>query len=81
MKLFNYASPEAIRSWVVAMMILMLTISIPLGPGASKVPSWALASILIFGGFAAVLMTRHLVMELFPVAWSVVVRGKWPERK
>lgn len=70
MRLFNYASNHAIKLWLAAWLVM-----------AASVTGLALAdwtSVYAFGVAAALMLQWPLVREVFPVAWKVVVHGRWP---
>ncbi|NHR04385.1 hypothetical protein HA052_04165 [Chromobacterium haemolyticum] len=74
MKLLTYASTDAIRLWLASAVLIVLSFVVGLGVFGSTVA-------LSFGCSAALMMWLPLVRQLAPVAYSVVVKGRWPARQ
>lgn len=71
-QLFSYARPRSLTLVAAAMTIAVLAMIVV----ASGSPP------LLYGGLSllALLLWLPLLFDLAPVIWSVVVRGRWPDR-
>jgi hypothetical protein len=72
MKLFKYATPLAVILWVLAHVLVVVSLIIGLAIFESNL-------VAALGISAAFMMVWPLVRQLAPVAYSVVISGTWPK--
>jgi len=71
-RMLTYTTPLAVTLYKAGFALALITVII-----ASQMAS---GLVLALGFSAALLMWWPLIKQLLPVAWSVVVHGRWPTR-
>ena len=69
-RLFKYTTPRAAYLYLLGVMVGVATLMVFVVLGSMIVLSWGLSG--------AVLLWWPLIRDLVPVAWSVLIKGRWP---